>query len=144
MSASSSRTRSRFASLLLLFWAAVAGTALWLPLPHQPASPPLQRSFADAASATSTKAVVPASDQPTLALVYKRIDLFEVDDQVWVENSTDEIDLTLGDVDPATWCKLTLAALRQADTAKYAGKQIHEIQPVKFGGVPPIQPIRLH
>jgi RHS repeat-associated protein len=28
------------------------------------------------------------------------------------------------------------AALRRADPAKYAGKQIHEIQPVKFGGSP--------
>jgi len=26
------------------------------------------------------------------------------------------------------------AALRRADSAKYAGKQIHEIQPVKYGG----------
>ena len=26
------------------------------------------------------------------------------------------------------------AALRRADPAKYAGKQIHEIQPVKYGG----------
>jgi hypothetical protein len=28
------------------------------------------------------------------------------------------------------------AALRKADPAKYAGKQIHEILPVKFGGSP--------
>jgi hypothetical protein len=28
------------------------------------------------------------------------------------------------------------AALRAADPAKYTGKQIHEIQPVKFGGSP--------
>jgi hypothetical protein len=28
------------------------------------------------------------------------------------------------------------AALRRADPAKYAGKQIHEIQPVKYGGSP--------
>lgn len=28
------------------------------------------------------------------------------------------------------------AALRRADPAKYAGKQIHEIHPVKFGGSP--------
>ena len=28
------------------------------------------------------------------------------------------------------------AAFRRADPAKYAGKQIHKIQPVKFGGSP--------
>jgi hypothetical protein len=28
------------------------------------------------------------------------------------------------------------AALRAADPVKYAGKQIHEIHPVKFGGSP--------
>jgi hypothetical protein len=28
------------------------------------------------------------------------------------------------------------AALRRSDPAKYAGKQIHEIHPVKFGGNP--------
>jgi len=28
------------------------------------------------------------------------------------------------------------AALRRSDPSKYAGKQIHEIQPIKFGGSP--------